>query len=173
MAKSTGASLVEKMERKFNAFKELLNQNADKLNLSPQDIENADLILELYGREALKAPVPNQPKPVLPVVNHYRHRIYDDQPEMIMVRLYGMDSSKSVKMGHGNGLNLVYKLNTSLEQEITDPNDIAFFIKKTQRNPEYYEITHPEDLMEKVNAEVATARKKEFEKKEKALKKRR
>ncbi len=68
-------------------------------------------------------------------------------PTKIIVRLTGLSPSKTFTLGRRNGLNGSYVASTNNKFEVTDKNDICFFLIKASKNPELYDIISPGGLI--------------------------
>lgn len=100
-----------------------------------------------------------------PKTGWYDKRTIKNQPKKIVVRLTGMSEARSVEFGASHGLNNEYSASTWSENEVTDQNDIAFFIYKAIKNPDFYEILEPANLVEKyIEDERKVAEKEKAEK---------
>lgn len=141
-----------------------------------------DDVKDAVARQGIKVDDVLKPRPPKIISTWFEKRDIQKQPDKIMVRLTGMTESQSYTFGHGHQLNNHYDAQSPYtEFEVTDQNDMAFFIRKAIKNNELYEILEPEGLIDKhlaaakkeadeIKAKRATVKKKfadRFKKKKK------
>jgi len=144
--------LRQTLDKKYNALMEALQANKEAMGLTAEEIDSADIIVDIYGRDAIKGPAPGEAKARIPFISHFKRCEvpYKKFPKQLVVILYGLGMDRSILFDKHHSLNGTYDATTTTPFVVEDPNDMAFFITKAHRNPELYMIVEPENYIEKV-----------------------